>query len=226
MVFASVSAHELRGGTNVSLCPTFVRIGLSLSPNTQSLTSYPSPTSYCSRLDYWWCWVTVHDVILPPQDLSDVAATNADRESHDWHPKTKFNADNLKGKGKTDLAGKGHKLYHETLITNILEENDNTKLGNYCDPAAVILGDCLRSAGEIEIYVETCFGCLDAAWNDVDVGTPCLDLQEVGYCDDIQTCWETKCHMNCAAETNDFLDCIVTNAGCTDSEFWNVCIYA
>jgi hypothetical protein len=40
--------------------------------------------------------------------------------------KTKFNADNLKGKGKTDLAGEDHKLYHVTLIGNILEENDSS----------------------------------------------------------------------------------------------------
>ena len=87
---------------------------------------------------------------------------------------------------------------------------------------AVILGDCLRSAGEIEIYVDMRFGCIDAAWNDADVGTLCLDLKEVGYCDDIQNCWET---MECAAEMNDLLDCIVTNAGCTDSELWTECIY-
>jgi hypothetical protein len=157
--------------------------------------------------------------------LSDVATTNADRESHEWHPKTKFIADNLKGKGKTDLAGEGHKLYHKMRIADILEENDNTKLGNYCDPAAVILGDCLRSWGEIETYVEMCFGCLDAAWNQVAVGTLCLDLKEVGYCDDQQICWSTKCHGWCASEVNDYLDCVVTDAGCTDSEFWTECIY-
>jgi hypothetical protein len=60
--------------------------------------------------------------------LSDVAATNADHESHEWHPKTKFIADILKGKGKTDLVGKGHKLYYKTLIADILKENDKTKL--------------------------------------------------------------------------------------------------
>jgi hypothetical protein len=43
VAFASVSAHELRGGPVVSMCPTFVCISLFLSPIIHTLTSFLSP---------------------------------------------------------------------------------------------------------------------------------------------------------------------------------------
>jgi hypothetical protein len=97
----------------------------------------------------------VHDVFLPPQNLSDVAATNADHESHEWHPKTKFNADNLKGKGNTNLASKGHKLYHKALITNILTENDKTKLiAEGHDQYTKLIADILMDIGKTKLIAE------------------------------------------------------------------------
>jgi hypothetical protein len=74
------------------------------------------------------------DIILTPQALSDVAATDADREGHEGYHKTKFIADILKENGKTKLVGKDHMWYHKTLITDILKENEKTNLvGDGCN---------------------------------------------------------------------------------------------
>ena len=186
--------------------------------------------------------LTVHDVILPPQNLSDAAATNADRVSREWYPQTKFITDIIKGKGETDLVGVGHKLFHKTLIADINNENDKTKLigeghrqyfktksafmenaQNSCNPVGVLLGDCLGSAGEIDIYVDTCFCCLNTAYNDVQAGTLCTDLYEVGFCDDFNTCYATNCHYNCKGELDNLMNCVITYDGCDGAEFWTEC---
>ncbi len=134
--------------------------------------------------------------------MSDVAATNADHESHEWHPKTKFIADILKGKGETDLVGKGHKLYHKMLIADILKENDKTKLiseghkqyhttkevggfmpafmedkENPCMAIVEAAAVCLISEGQSEDEdIEICSKCLGEPWNDNEEGESCLNL--------------------------------------------------
>jgi len=102
--------------------------------NMQTLNSCTSPATDYSHSDSWLWWVRVIVIILTPQALSDVAATNADREGREGYHKTKFIADILKENGETKLAGKDRMWYHKMLITDILEENEKTNLvGDGCN---------------------------------------------------------------------------------------------
>jgi hypothetical protein len=196
-------------------------------------------TTYFSFSNSWLWWVnTAIDIILTPQAFPDVTTTDANREGGEWYPKTKFIANILKENSETKLVG----INHKTLIADINNENDKTKLigegrrqyfktksafmenaENYCDPVGVLLGDCLRSYGEIDIYVDMCFGCLNTAYNDIQAGTLCTDLYEVGFCDDFYTCYATNCHYNCKAELDNLMNCVITNHGCDGAQFWTEC---
>ena len=63
--------------------------------------------------DSWLWWVSAIAIILTPQALSDVAATDADREGHEGYHKTKFISDILKENGKTKLVGKDRMWYQK-----------------------------------------------------------------------------------------------------------------
>jgi hypothetical protein len=192
--------------------------------------------------------------------LSDVTTTDANREGGEWYPKTKFIADILKENGETKLAG----INHKTLIADINNENDKTQLigedhkqyhkteevgrlmpafvketEHPCQAYANTFSDCMRSdkyTGEYsEVAIEACFDCINEAWDDVEVGTVCLDLREVGFCHDLYTCSKTKCTPNgfttsskpplCWNDTENMVNCILDYDGCDgnvyESECWN-----
>ena len=219
---------------------------LSFSKHTHSHFISVS-TSYFSCLDSWWCWVTVHDVILPPQDLSDVAATNANRDSREWHPKTKFIADIPKGKGETNLAGKGHMLYHKMLIADILKKNDKIKfiaeghdqyhktkevgvfmptfMGDTehpCDAYATSFGDCMSS--EESDDVEGCVDCFNEAFVDFEDRTNlCTDMEEEDFCSDLVNCAVGPCMNDCLEEIVAMANGIIYYDGCTNYEFRDEC---
>jgi hypothetical protein len=218
---------------------------LSFSKHTDSHFIPVSTTDFS-----WRCWVTVHHFIVRPQDLSDVAATNADRESREWYPKTKFIADNLKEKGKTNLAGEGHKWSHKTHIADILEEIRKTKLIAEGDPVmtfttgtsfltsmastatpdtehpcllnATIFEDCMDSNGE---DLSACVDCFVQAYTDFADGTnTCLDMQESGFCGDMADCASGACNDDCTAELIDMTACFLHYDGCDLYLFDSECL--
>jgi hypothetical protein len=76
-----------------------------------------------------------------------------------------------------------------------------------------------------------CGECLNEAWEDVEIGTNCLNLKEVGYCDDIESCEDTTCKSNksqgsqisCWDDAMDVVGCIVEYDGCGESLFESEC---
>ena len=213
--------------------------------------------------DSWLWWVSAIAIILTPQALSDVAATDADREGHEGYHKTKFISDILKENGKTKLVGKDRMWYHKTLITDILEESEKTNLvGDGCnryhktkliagihkavsderwgrgrtrshrdddddcdDPCIYfgqVLGDCLRSNGESDDEVDDCADCIDGAMASYN-GTICGELEEVGFCQDVQSCADDACHNDCSDEMHVYVACYV-NWSCKGPAYNDECI--
>ena len=60
-----------------------------------------------------------------------------------------------------------------------------------CDDPCIyfgqVLGDCLRSNGESDDEVDDCADCIDGAMASYN-GTICGELEEAGFCKDVQSC--------------------------------------
>ena len=88
MVFASVSAQGLCGGSVVGYGSTYYLCASLFLQTKQTLPSFPSPTAFsCS--DSWWWWVTAINFILIPKVLSDVTTTDANSKGCEWYHKIK-----------------------------------------------------------------------------------------------------------------------------------------
>jgi hypothetical protein len=190
MIFASVSAHELHGGLNVSPRSTF-----SIVYTIQTLPSFLSPTTYLSCSDSCQCWVTALPLTSSLaasalQVLSDVITTNAYHEisgkSHEWHRTTKFIADI----NPCDT-------YAVKFSDCLLSEGESVS-------DVVACFHCLQEAYNSFFYA----------------GYMCADLKEIGYCDAIVNYAENVCNNLCSAELNDVVECIVTFDGCTDEHYY------
>jgi hypothetical protein len=53
-----------------------------------------------------------------------------------------------------------------------------------------------------EDEITACIECLNKAIEDLEEGTKCLDMEEVGYCDDVVSCevTATACNNKCTDE--------------------------
>jgi GH24 family phage-related lysozyme (muramidase) len=78
------------------------------------------------------------------------------------------------------------------------------------------LVDCLQSKGMSEDEIMACAECLGKTLDDLEEGIMCLDLEEVGYCDDVIFCEVTAkaCNNKCTDKITTATACIIYSSGC------------
>lgn len=154
-------------------------------------------------------------------------------EGHKWYHKTP-NADILSENDKTKLTAEGPKQYHKeadevgggTYGGNVKDEDDDDDdpSESPCSDDIMTYAYCLRSEGMSEDQITACAVCLDEAISDLEEGTMCLDLEEVGYCDDVFSCEANECNNECTDEITTAQACIAYYSGCTQDEFNSECL--
>jgi len=247
----AVSAHELRGGPKL-LSDVAVNDGDLKSdgesfgrhrkgktnpktPNVSILGGYEDKTNYLT--DEGRNQINKSPEHYPQTKFfADILTVEARTKA--WNYKTRF-SNILKKIDKTEHNGEVNMMHHKTVE---VEGNPNPpepfdpnpddpdQSEQTCDDVIVEFSSCLQDEGMTDEEISACAECLDDAWEDVDVGTSCLDLNEVGYCEDLENCKDTTCTSNksqssssCWDDAMDAVRCIVENDGCDESAFESEC---
>ena len=174
--------------------------------------------------------------------IADILKKNGDTklvsEGRKWYHKT-LNANILVENDKTKLVGEGHKQYHKVdedpdpepvffdpsdnpettpvpFNPNHNPEDDSDPSEDPCSDYVMTLVDCLQSEGMNEDEIKACVECLRKTFMDLEEGTMCLDLEEVGFCDDVVSCevTATACNNKCTDEITTATACIICSSGC------------
>jgi hypothetical protein len=72
-----------------------------------------------------------------------------------------------------------------------------------------------------EDEIAACAKCLSKTIEDLEEGTMCLDMEEVGYCDNVISCevTATACNNKCTDKITTNMACITIYNGCVDYKF-------
>jgi hypothetical protein len=146
-----------------------------------------------------------------------------------------LNANILGENDKTKLVVEGHKQYHKgdedpepepvAFDPNHNPDDDPDPSENPCSDYVMTFVNCLQSKEMSEDEITACTECLSKTLEDLEVGTMCLDLEEVGYCDDVVSCEDTAmaCNNKCTDEITTAVACITYYNGCVDYKFESEC---